>query len=31
MLGPLFFGDSPTFEQMMTAAAEFETAFNATA
>lgn len=31
MLGPMFFGDTPTFEQMMRAAAEFETIFNATA
>jgi predicted nucleotidyltransferase component of viral defense system len=31
MLGPMFFGDTPTFEQMMTAAAEFEKTFNATA
>lgn len=31
MLGPMFFGDTPTFEQMMTAAAEFEKVFNATA
>ncbi len=31
MLGPMFFGDTPTFEQMMRAAAEFETTFNATA
>lgn len=31
MLGPMFFGDTPTFEQMMTAATEFEKTFNATA
>jgi predicted nucleotidyltransferase component of viral defense system len=31
MLGPMFFGDTPTFEQMMTAASEFEETFNATA
>ena len=31
MLGPMFFGDTPTFEDMMTAAEEFEKAFNATA
>lgn len=31
MLGPMFFGETPTFEQMMAAAAEFEKAFNATA
>ena len=31
MLGPMFFGNTPTFEQMMTAAAEFERTFNATA
>lgn len=31
MLGPMFFGETPTFEQMMTAAAEFEKTFNATA
>jgi hypothetical protein len=31
MLGPMFFGDTPTFEDMMTAAAEFEKTFNATA
>ena len=30
MLGPMFFGDTPTFEQMMTAASEFEKTFNAT-
>ena len=30
MLGPMFFGDTPTFEQMMTAASEFEETFNAT-
>ena len=31
MLGPMFFGEIPTFEQMMAAAAEFEKTFNATA
>jgi len=31
MLGPMFFGETPTFEEMMTAAADFERAFNATA
>lgn len=31
MLGPMFFGDTPTFEDMMAAAAEFEKSFNATA
>jgi hypothetical protein len=31
MLGPMFFGETPTFEQMMAAAAEFEETFNATA
>lgn len=31
MLGPMFFGETPTFEQMMAAAAEFEKTFNATA
>lgn len=31
MLGPMFFGESPTFEQMMAATADFEKAFNATA
>jgi hypothetical protein len=31
MLGPMFFGETPTFEQMMAAAAEFEKSFNATA
>lgn len=31
MLGPMFFGDTPNFEDMLTAAAEFEKAFNATA
>ncbi len=31
MLGPMFFGDTPTFEDMMTAAAAFEKAFNGTA
>jgi hypothetical protein len=30
MLGPMFFGETPTFEQMMTAAADFEKTFNAT-
>lgn len=31
MLGPMFFGETPSFEEMMTAAAKFEKAFNATA
>lgn len=31
MLGPMFFGDTPTFAELMTAAANFETTFNATA
>jgi predicted nucleotidyltransferase component of viral defense system len=31
MIGPMFFGQTPTFEQMMAAAAEFEKTFNATA
>lgn len=31
MLGPMFFGDTPTFAQIMAAAAEFEKAFNASA
>jgi hypothetical protein len=31
MLGPMFFGEAPTFEQMMAAATEFEKTFNATA
>ena len=31
MLGPMFFGDTPTFDELMTAAADFETTFNATA
>ncbi len=31
MLGPMFFGETPTFEQMMAAAAEFEKTFNTTA
>ena len=31
MLGPMFFGETPTFEQMMAAAANFEKTFNATA
>jgi predicted nucleotidyltransferase component of viral defense system len=30
MLGPMFFGETPSFEEMMTAAEEFERAFNAT-
>lgn len=30
MLGPIFFGETPTFEEMMNAAAEFEKSFNAT-
>lgn len=31
MLGPMFFGDTPTFDKLMSAAADFETTFNATA
>lgn len=31
MLGPMFFGDTPTFAQIMAAATTFETTFNATA
>lgn len=31
MLGPMFFGPVPTFEEMMAAARDFETAFNASA
>ena len=31
MLGPMFFGDTPTFAQIMAAAAEFEKAFNSSA
>ncbi|MFH1499877.1 MAG: nucleotidyl transferase AbiEii/AbiGii toxin family protein [Verrucomicrobiota bacterium] len=31
MLGPMFFGDTPTFDEMVNAAAEFETVFNQTA
>ena len=31
MLGPMFFGDTPTFDEMMTVVAEFEKTFNATA
>lgn len=31
MLGPMFFGETPTFEEMMTAASEFEQTFNADA
>ena len=31
MLGPMFFGDTPTFDEMVDAAAEFEKTFNATA
>jgi hypothetical protein len=30
MLGPMFFGDTPGFEEMIAAAVEFETTFNAT-
>ncbi len=30
MLGPMFFGETPTFEQLMEAAAKFQRAFNAT-
>jgi predicted nucleotidyltransferase component of viral defense system len=31
MLGPMFFGETPTFAQIMAAATTFETTFNATA
>ena len=31
MLGPVFFGDTPSFKEMMAAAAEFGKTFNATA
>ena len=31
MLGPMFFGDTPTFNELMAAAAAFESTFNATA
>ena len=31
MLGPMFFGETPGFDEMMTAAKDFENAFNATA
>jgi ATP-dependent DNA helicase RecG len=31
MLGPMFFGDTPTFDERMGAAADFEATFNATA
>ena len=31
MLGPMFFGVTPTFDEMVSAAAKFEAAFNATA
>ncbi len=31
MLGPMFFGETPTFEAMIAAASEFERVFNATA
>lgn len=31
MLGPMFFGDTPAFEEMIVAIAEFEKSFNATA
>jgi hypothetical protein len=31
MLGPMFFGDTPSFGDMIAAAADFETAFNASA
>ena len=31
MLGPMFFGETPSFEDLITAAAEFERIFNATA
>jgi hypothetical protein len=29
MLGPMFFGETPSFEEIITLAADFETAFNA--
>ena len=29
MLGPMFFGGTPTFEEMIASVTEFETAFNA--
>jgi hypothetical protein len=29
MLGPMFFGDTPSFDEIITLATEFETAFNA--
>jgi len=28
MLGPMFFGETPTFEEMIAAATDFETTFN---
>jgi hypothetical protein len=28
MLGPMFFGDTPTFEEMIAAATDFELTFN---
>jgi len=31
MLGPMFFGETPSFEDLMTAATEFERIFNVTA
>jgi hypothetical protein len=31
MLGPMFFGDTPKFEDMMASVAAFERSFNATA
>ena len=31
MLGPMFFGDTPTFDELMAAADDFETTFNTTA
>jgi predicted nucleotidyltransferase component of viral defense system len=31
MLGPMFFGETPSFDEMMAAAADFEDAFNAAA
>jgi hypothetical protein len=29
MLGPMFYGDAPTFDEMMGVVAEFESTFNA--
>lgn len=30
MLGPMFFGETPSFEEIITIAADFEKTFNAT-